>query len=98
MVLSPHHCPGVAGKVCNCFLPVVDKDPLPCGLEHCTVIKGTNVWSRVLFLLFKEICGQPGYADRNIYVLRRILARHKRRKCLATGSEELSWLSVYAPK
>ena len=30
--------------------------------------------------------------------IRRILARDKRRKCLATGSEELSWLSVCVPK
>ena len=29
---------------------------------------------------------------------RRILARHKRKKCLTTGREELSWLSVCAPK
>ena len=30
--------------------------------------------------------------------IRHILARHKRRKCLATGSKELSWLTVRAPK
>ena len=29
---------------------------------------------------------------------RHILARHKRRKCLATGSQELSWLSVCTTK
>ena len=31
-------------------------------------------------------------------LFRCILARDKRRKCLATGSEELSWFSVCAPK
>ena len=27
MVFSSHECPGVAGKVCNRFLPAQDKDP-----------------------------------------------------------------------
>ena len=27
MVASPHKCGGDAGRVCNCFLPVVDEDP-----------------------------------------------------------------------
>ena len=40
----------------------------------------------------------PARLSNDFSDFRRILARHKRRKCLAIGSEELSCLSVCAPK
>ena len=44
-------------------------------------------------------CVKFGFVTANdLNLIRRILARHKRWKCLATGSKELSSLSVCAPK
>ena len=70
----------------------VEKWPLFMGWTACSI--PTFAWS-ALTALEK---GKSPFVLGIEYVYRRILARDKQRKCLATGSEELSWLSVCALK
>ena len=54
MISSTRQCPGVAGKVCNCFLPAMDKDPN----SLCTNCLGKECNTAVKFAVVTVMIGQ----------------------------------------